>query len=248
MKNEKFQQVENRYQELKSQREGGEISVAQLKQALKKLMIVDDRGHYWMIGGKTGRWYRHDGGQWIVDDPASLTQPLESPVPTPEVRLNPSAEKSGVSTMPREQTANCRVCDAVIPAEAEYCPACGANQNEIAQVRTTPHTDFGRSGETVLQLRSIRPFSMLFLLGGFGLILGVVLGASFGIFNILGDLIYQFPRMLQETRGKVQGGLIFGVLGGITGFITFALGALVVSGIYNILAELFGGIRFRVRQ
>jgi len=386
MTTEKFTRASTQYQELKARLDAGEISVSDLKESLKRLMIVDDQGHYWMIGGKSGRWYRHDGTQWVMDDPlkfdedpgawaseasghesaddssvlaATRTDTAESadredeyapmivsddnghntePVhPGDDFQIHedrdrvsfhetdddggyetalgtdgsldldqafqvedtsahdeePSAipmhEESELPIVtidptrgvePREQeasseppgtinheeswqreptqpgpspppvsadTANCRVCDAVIPGDAEYCPACGANQNETTPPKSRAHRE--HSGTiTTMQIRSIHPFSMLFLLGGLGLILGVILGASFGIFNIFGDLIYQFPRMLQETRGKIQGGLIFGVLGGLAGFISFALTALVVSGLYNILADLFGGLRIRVRH
>ena len=315
MTQEKFLQAATRYHELKASLDAGEITVSELKQALKKLMIVDDDGRYWMIGGKTGRWYRHDGDQWLQDEPPQAeTAALEaSPSAEPDLPvvtfpaskaddarkedpgsqaddplgrtgprkaeafaqepisqasetreqvqaplLDEALESEGdarievhtqrlSASLPPTDTANCRVCDAGIPVDAEYCPACGANQNETAPPRTTHSHREPPAGTTTLQLRAIHPFSLLFLLGGLGLILGVILGASFGIFDIFGDLIYQFPRMLQETRGKIQGGLIFGVLGGITGFISFALFALVISGLYNLLADLFGGLRMRVR-
>ncbi len=324
MNREKFQQATDQYNELKARLNAGMITVSDLKQALKKLMIVDEDGHYWMIGGKSGLWYRHDGTQWIQQDPPleaqkepewesqhsrrreesaqpqreflspgeserretpAMQQPTHSasghdpaadnleiqpdrrsdtreadlPVVTftQPSAASPHESKAGQavdeSTQPMApsvgNTVNCRVCDAVIPADAEYCSACGANQNEIvpprrsaARFREVP------AGVTVLQVRSINPISMLYLLGGLGLIIGVVLGAAFGTFPIMGDLIYQFPRMLQETRGKIQGGLIFGVLGGIIGFLSLAVTAVIASGLYNVLAELFGGIRIRVRS
>ncbi|HDP93838.1 MAG TPA: hypothetical protein ENN40_00575 [Candidatus Aminicenantes bacterium] len=327
MTQDKFLQATQRYHDLKARLNAGEITVNDLKQALKKLMIVDSEGRYWMIGGKSGRWYRHDGTQWIQDDPHQVTeedggwqaqldadanmqedlrresvfdqvrdggQEKQETEPKYQAPKGPGSEpflqeqglvhqgdtreadlpivtlpSTAKSSMPREaqtfpsgeptqpldpsttqaDTANCRVCDAAIPAEAEYCPVCGANQNETTSATRAvgAYSKFG-GGTTTLQIRSIQPFSLLFLLGGLGLILGVIVGAAFGIFQICGDLIYQFPRMLQETRGKIQGGLIFGVLGGIVGFLSFALMALIASGLYNLLADLFGGLRLRIRS
>lgn len=318
---DKFLQATERYHDLKTRLNNGEITVNDLKQALKKLMIVDEDGHYWMIGGKSGRWYRHDGTQWIQDDPPRVEEghdkwqagldngvdgsgdilPRESasgafgddretgqesrdperesarneegvshlhhtretdlpivtfpPTPAPSSRQEAQVFSPHEPTQPlpspgtQSNTANCRVCDAAISVEAEYCPACGANQNEtVSATRAiSGRNSFGK-GTHSLQIRSIHPLSLLFLLGGLGLILGVIIGAAFGIFQIFGDLIYQFPRMLQETRGKIQGGLIFGVLGGIVGFLSFALTALVASGLYNLLADLFGGLRIRIRS
>ncbi|MBN1197404.1 MAG: hypothetical protein JXA62_08360, partial [Candidatus Aminicenantes bacterium] len=320
----KFLQATERYHDLKTRLNDGEITVNDLKQALKKLMIVDEEGRYWMIGGKSGRWYRHDGTQWIQDDPPRAVeghdkwqtghedgvydngdipprtsaselvgndrQSHETEQEPQDFERKPGLNEAGFNhhnqtretdlpivtfpatpaTVSRQQTqafspheptqplsppgtqsntANCRVCDAAIPAEAEYCPVCGANQNEtVPATRAISGRDSLSRGANTLQIRSIHPFSLLFLLGGLGLILGVIIGAAFGIFQIFGDLIYQFPRMLQETRGKIQGGLIFGVLGGTVGFLSFALAALVASGLYNLLADLFGGLRIRIRS
>jgi hypothetical protein len=54
--------------------------------------------------------------------------------------------------------------------------------------------------------------------------------------------------MLQETRGKIQGGLIFAAMGGICGFILFALVSVIISAIYNGISYFFGGIRFKVKS
>ena len=96
-------------------------------------------------------------------------------------------------------------------------------------------------------IKSIKMVPMIFFLGGLGLIIGVLFGATFGIFNLMEDFIYQFPIMLQETRGKIQGGLIFAAMGGITGFIVFSLISLVITSIYNALSFFFGGIRLRIK-
>jgi hypothetical protein len=88
---------------------------------------------------------------------------------------------------------------------------------------------------------------MIFFMGGLGLIVGVIFGAAFGIFDIMGDLVNQFGPMLRETRGKIQGGLIFAVIGGFGGFILFSVLSVIMTGLYNIIAYIFGGIRFKIK-
>ncbi len=67
----KFKETENKYIELKSLLEFGSISSEELKQKLKKMMIKDDDGNYWMIGSNTGKWYIYDGTDWKEKDPYS---------------------------------------------------------------------------------------------------------------------------------------------------------------------------------
>jgi hypothetical protein len=97
-------------------------------------------------------------------------------------------------------------------------------------------------------IRSVRIVSLIFFFGGLGLVAGVIFGATFGIFKIFGDLIFQFPLMLQEMQGKIQGGLFFGAIGGIAGFIGCALLAVLFGLLYNALAFVFGGLRFKVKS
>jgi hypothetical protein len=66
---EKFRQTELRYNELKEKHNVGEISAEEMKKQLKSLMILDDTGRYWMIGGKTGKWYTYNGKEWTESNP-----------------------------------------------------------------------------------------------------------------------------------------------------------------------------------
>jgi hypothetical protein len=54
--------------------------------------------------------------------------------------------------------------------------------------------------------------------------------------------------MLQEVRGGAAGGLIFAAVGGIGGFIVSAILSVILSTIYNFIAFIFGGIRFKVKR
>ena len=79
--------------------------------------------------------------------------------------------------------------------------------------------------------------------------LGVLFGAAFGVFKpFLLKWSYELPLMLQEVRGGAAGGLIFAAVGGIGGFIVSAILSVILAAIYNFIAFIFGGIRFKVKR
>ena len=67
-----FLEVEHTVKDLKEQIETGTIDQETLNAKLLALIDVGADGCYWMLGHKTGRWYRHDGSQWIADNPGEL--------------------------------------------------------------------------------------------------------------------------------------------------------------------------------
>ena len=69
MDHSKFKETENKYIELKSSLDAGTITSEDLKVKLKKMMIRDDDGNYWMIGSNTGKWYIYNGSDWKEKDP-----------------------------------------------------------------------------------------------------------------------------------------------------------------------------------
>lgn len=90
-----FKETEARYNELKAQLGRGEIAVDVAKSEIKKLMIQDDTGTYWMMGGKSGKWYKHEDNQWREADPfAELFPGMQEPEPEPEpaVQFTPVPE------------------------------------------------------------------------------------------------------------------------------------------------------------
>ncbi|MCP5103215.1 MAG: hypothetical protein GY950_07550, partial [bacterium] len=65
----KFKETEEKYRELKEALNNGEISPEEMKKQLKKMMVLDDDGNYWMIGGKTEKWYIYNGTDWKEGNP-----------------------------------------------------------------------------------------------------------------------------------------------------------------------------------
>ncbi len=243
MEAKKFKDLERLYKDLKERHASGEVSAEDMKSELKKMMLRDEENRFWMLGGKTGGWFMYDGKAWISADPyeheaAPLVLPTEAVVaekPRPAAAVKEEAGGEKPETL-------CRFCHSRIDEHDAYCRFCGASPKAGT---TKPER---RMAGDEIHIRSVRVFSLIIFLGGLGLVLGVVFGASFGIFNILGDLIYQFPVMLQEMRGKFLGGLFFGALGGIAGFLAFAgMGAL-LGLLFNALTFVFSGLRFKIKS
>ncbi len=60
----RFDNVEAQVERLRALHRNGEISRDALQAELKKLMILDDQGMWWMVGLESNTWYRFEDGQW----------------------------------------------------------------------------------------------------------------------------------------------------------------------------------------
>ncbi len=245
MDRKKFEEIERLYKELKDRQAAGEVSAEDMKAELKKMMIRDEDNRYWMLGGKTGGWYVYDGSAWNADDPYRHEEtPL---VLLTEAGTQEKKQAAVVREAPPQAAEKsemlCKFCHSRMEEHDAYCKFCGASQKAAAK-----QPPARRPAADEIQVKSVRLFSLIIFLGGLGLVLGVVFGASFGIFKILGDLIYQFPVMLQEMRGKFLGGLFFGALGGIAGFAAFAVLGALLGLFFNALCFVFTGPRFKIRS
>ncbi len=251
----RFREVEGLYKDLKERQAAGEVSAEDAKSELKKLMIRDEDNRYWMIGGKTGGWYIYDGSSWNPGDPYAGSTEAPGASAAADTVIAPSmasAVAAGEKSRPSISFADkgieekpetlCKFCHSRMEGHDAYCRFCGASPKAAAKPPARP-----LAGDE-LQVRAVRLLSLAIFCGGLGLVIGVVFGASFGIFKIFGDLIYQFPLMLQEMRGKFLGGLFFGALGGIAGFVAFALLGLLLGLFFNALCFVFTGPRFKVRS
>lgn len=67
-----FVEVERTVYALKERLATGEIDRSTFEARLLDLIDVAEDGYYWMLGHKTQTWYRHDGKQWVVDNPGEL--------------------------------------------------------------------------------------------------------------------------------------------------------------------------------
>jgi hypothetical protein len=60
--------MEQRFHELKVQKEAGEIGDEQFAAEVKKLQFWDEQGRLWRISS-TGQWYYEEGGRWVRGEP-----------------------------------------------------------------------------------------------------------------------------------------------------------------------------------
>jgi len=243
MDDKKFKEIEDLYKNLKDRQAAGEISGDDMKAELKKMMIRDGENRYWMLGSKTGGWYVYDGSSWKAANPYGHEEtPLLLQPELAQAEKIPAADRDIQQPTDEKSETFCKFCRSRMGEHDAYCKFCGANQ-KVATRAPERHP-----GQGEILVRSVRIFSLIFFFGGLGLVAGVIFGATFGIFKIFGDWIFQFPMMLQEMRGKIQGGLFFGAIGGIAGFIGCALLAVLFGLFYNALAFVFGGLRFKVKS
>lgn len=243
MEAKKFREIEGLYKDLKERQAAGEVSAEDMKSELKKMMLRDEENRFWMLGGKTGGWYMYDGSAWNPADPYEReATPLVLPADAALAEKPRTVARGEMEKAGEKPETLCRFCHSRMDDHDAYCRFCGASP-KAGTAKPERHL----AGDEI-QIRSVRVFSLVVFLGGLGLVLGVVLGASFGIFKILGDLIYQFPVMLQEMRGKFLGGLFFGALGGIAGFLAFAFLGMLIGLFFNALAFVFTGLRFKIKS
>jgi hypothetical protein len=253
----KLSEIEDIYQDLKARFDAGKITGDTMKSELKKMMIRDEDNRFWMIGNKTGGWYVYDGSVWKADNPygqketaPAAPRQQEHPEAKLKERLEPNSHerqetKPGLDEDDKTESELlilCKFCQSRIRKHDVYCNFCGGQQKGSAKSaeRKLP--------EGQLLVKAVSLLSLIFFFGGLGLIAGVIFGATFGIIKIFGDLIFQFPIMLQEMQGKIQGGLFFGALGGIAGFLASAALAVVLGLLFNLIAYVFGGLRFKVKS
>ena len=66
---DQFAQIEGEVARLRQALVAGRLTEQQVKAQLHELMVQDEHGNWWMVGYETGKWYRHDGTDWVLSDP-----------------------------------------------------------------------------------------------------------------------------------------------------------------------------------
>lgn len=66
---DKYTNVESEVQILRRKYKVGNMTADELRAALRKLMVLDDTGNWWMIGMESDRWYKYDGVSWLQAEP-----------------------------------------------------------------------------------------------------------------------------------------------------------------------------------
>jgi hypothetical protein len=71
-----FGAVEQSVQELKAQLADGTIDEETFESRLLGLIGLAPDGYYWMLGHESGRWFWHDGTEWLRGNPSEIDKSL----------------------------------------------------------------------------------------------------------------------------------------------------------------------------
>ncbi|NPV65726.1 MAG: hypothetical protein HPY64_01120 [Anaerolineae bacterium] len=83
-----FDNVESQVGHLRDLYHQGQISRDTLQAELRKLMILDDQGTWWMIGVESNQWYRFADGKWVAAErPRAIASLGEIAAPTLEPHM-----------------------------------------------------------------------------------------------------------------------------------------------------------------
>ena len=81
MSDDRFRRSEDQYYVLKGQLASGRITPEQFNAALQDLIVQDAQSRYWMIGAESGKWYVHDGQNWVEAQPYVSAASVAFPAP-----------------------------------------------------------------------------------------------------------------------------------------------------------------------
>lgn len=102
-----FSEVEQSVAQLNRQFLKGELDKSTFRGRLVEIIDLAEDGYYWMIGYQSGLWYRHDGTQWLVDNPDRLLPLLPQQDGLPDFRFADKSRPSSASLNSNHQpTAN----------------------------------------------------------------------------------------------------------------------------------------------
>jgi hypothetical protein len=77
---ERFAKVEREADRLRSEFKAGRISAEAFQAKLQELLVQDYSGTWWMVGSESGRWYKHDGRNWVPGTPPMGRSPRSQTV------------------------------------------------------------------------------------------------------------------------------------------------------------------------
>lgn len=229
---DRFREVEETFSRLSRKFHDRAISQREYIDRLKELRIKDEEGRFWMIGAQSGHWYCFNGGGWTRAKPPSLL----------------------------ERKAVCISCGFENDLEAEFCVRCGSRPDEketeegpsaIMGAGSAAARDAGPSplrGPRALVVRSCHVGSFFWFFGITGLFAGILAGLVVGVTSLFPGFIAGLPAFLADIQGKLPGGLVFTVLGGIAGFAIFGAVGVLTALVSNGVMSLVGGIRFQAEE
>ena len=238
---DQFREVEAAFGRLKEKFGGGRISQQEFIDSLKQLRIKDDEGRFWMIGAQSGNWYFFNGEDWVQARPPSFSErkaiciycgyenDLES-----ETCVRCGSRKPDDGTGPA-----CPKCGATLEDPAAPCPECGPS---LAKGKAAGVSNLPPEGSSLI-VRSLHPASFFWFSGILGIFAGMLLGLIVGVTSIFPGIVAALPGFLLDIQGKLLGGVLFTVAGGLLGFILCGPAGFIAAAAANGVLSLMGGVR-----
>jgi hypothetical protein len=241
----RFEEIESQFQELKKKFKQKKISEREFRYQLRKLRIDDPGGKCWTIGARSGKWYYFDGDKWIESDPPSFQK---------EKIVCPHC---GFENDIRSEA--CEYCGARLDAKQEaddFIQTEWKEVDDLKELKEPEEVKIQKKEEKSLPIedlnesnyvaRFINPSSFLVFSGLLGFIVGLVGGAVVGATSLFSEFVLTLPSFFSTLQGKIHGGFLFGLLGGISGFILFSLAGFLTAVFVNMILSLTGGIKLRI--
>ncbi len=102
MSDNRFQQAEDRYMQLRGELETRRITRDQFQSALDNLMVQDAEGRMWKLGAGDGKWYMFNGQTWVQQSPPARLSANTPPAPVAPAPIPsaPRTAKRGISILP----------------------------------------------------------------------------------------------------------------------------------------------------
>jgi len=226
---EKFKEIEKEFHKLKDKYTKGIIDREEFRKELEKLMLRDEEGKYWMIGIQTGKWYYYDGEKWVQSPP-----PYEKEKKIICYSCEKENEENAIfcafcGTKLKEEVKICSHCGNILKEEYNFCPVCGSSIKEEKNY--------------ILRFKNLKIGPSFPFLSGLGLIIGAIAGVFVGAINYFYRYITFLPPFLRDIHGTITGSLIYGLIGGFSGFILIGIIGLLFSLLLNFISFLFGGFK-----
>jgi hypothetical protein len=246
-----FSGVIEAFNTLKTKFQAGDISRQEFIDEMKKLRIKDDQGRFWMIGAQTGKWYFFDGKDWVQADPPSLKEKKAICIYCGFENKLEAEVCARCGGNIGEGPALCPKCGSKLQKPFMNCPQCGTGQAvEVSPPGAKPSGS--KTGVPIAEwrgafvLRSVHPTSMFFFGAILGLLVGIIGGAFTGATGYFSKSLTFLPTGLANLQGKLLGGAVFGLLGGVLGFLAIGYLAFLWAVIMNFILSLTGGLKFQV--
>lgn len=240
-----FKEVEKTFDELKRKFRQREISRGDFIEESKKLKLKDEKGRFWMIGSKSGKWYYFDEKNWIQSEPPSVQEGKAICIYCGfENKLESVfCARCGGNLVEREDS--CPKCGHKLDEPGQDCPLCS---KEFVERTEEGKESFEEKRDTSLVIYSISPLSFLLFWGAIGLVLGIIGGAFTGATDYFSEISKAVPFFLQDFQGKLLGGIVYATLGGVLGFIVFGAFGFCIAHLINILLTFIGGIKIHIEK